>query len=463
MKNFKLFLGGFAIFAMLFTSCSKEETPVIDNGSEKAVLSFGTLLNDLVTTSRQQADLGIPTCVDDTPAYVEVILTGDQNIGTEEDPLVIDVNPTPIQEDGQDVWFTQESGDLELTPGSYTLTYFAVFNEGGDMIWLAPTTDGDLADFVDNALPLDINLGAGVKKYVDVEVLCFDDRMVNEYGYLFFDIIGKQAIEFCIFGNFCPPSGRHYPAAFSVDVWVWEDGEKGTQLYDDLGNSVELNGDGDWAGTPLCMALPDTSGDDEYYYEITLLSSDAYGNVEEEIIRVGSISDQEVKSFFDGEDNLDYWHFREGCETGDEPPIFQDPREDAKHYKACLYPENGSEVFGFAYFKLDDDMLRATVMATNLERGMDRPHPQHIHAGDDCEDSGGPVFALRKQNGEWPLAHSMWGSLNYNREFNLSADELTALGQLENRTINIHGMTVDGEYVPGIPVACGAIDLHEFD
>lgn len=466
MKNFRLYLGGMAIFAMLFTSCSKDdESSLIDNEGETATLSFGAALNDLITNRSQQKQESIgdfPECADDAPAYVHVVLEGDENVGTMEDPLMIPVNDTPFDEDGDGVaeYFTEESSDLELSPGNYSLEYFAVYNDSDELIWLAPTNDGDFGEWVDTPLPIDISLGAGVKKYVDVEVLCFDNRFVNEYGYLFFDLNPQEAIEFCIFGNYCPPSGRHYPAEFSVDVWLWEDGEATTQIHENLTNSVTLNDDGDYAGDPLCLFLPDTSDDDEYYFEITLLSSDAYGDVEEEIIRQGVITDMEVREFFDGDDNLEYWHFREGCETDDDPPIFQEPGDDATHYKACLYPENGSEVFGFAYFRLLDNELRATVLATNLENG---PHAQHIHVNEDCDDAGGVLFGLPEEGGDWPVATGTFGNLDYNRIFTLTGEQVTDLSNLEDRTINIHGMTVDDEYNAGIVVSCGAIDLHDFD
>ncbi|MDT0652026.1 hypothetical protein RM529_17945, partial [Zunongwangia sp. F297] len=87
------------------------------------------------------------------------------------------------------------SADLELTPGTYQLEEFIVYDEAGNMIWIAPIDEDDSGvydGYVSDALPMTINLGAGVKKYVDVEVLCFDDRNVNQYGYLFFDFEGKE-------------------------------------------------------------------------------------------------------------------------------------------------------------------------------------------------------------------------------------------------------------------------------
>lgn len=332
MKNFRLQLSILAMMAFLFTSCSKDETGVAPPDSDKASLSFTTVLNDLVSNKAalKQAMDEIPACSDDAPVYVAVVLTGEENIGSTDDPLIVSVNPEPANydDDPEEEYFTNESTDLELVPGEYTLEYFAVYNgdpaDGGQVIWVAPRIDGDLSDFVDAPLPQTFDLGAGAKKYLDVEVLCFDDRLVNEYGYLFFDLETTQAIEFCVFGNFCDEDGRHYPAEFSVSVWNWENGEAGDLIHSGLENSVTMNTDGDWAGTTVCMALPDTAGDDEYYFEITLQDSGAY-DAEETLIRSGVISDDEVRELFGDGDEVEYYHFREGnCENGDSQDFFED-------------------------------------------------------------------------------------------------------------------------------------------
>ncbi|WP_157893286.1 hypothetical protein [Salegentibacter sediminis] len=327
MKNFRYFFSAIAIFAMLFSSCSKEDNPSVVENQEKATLSFASALNDLMDNANKQAigDL-IPLCSEDVPAYVHVVLTGEENVGTMADPLMIPVNETPIEEDGEMVYFTEESADLELTPGDYELTYFAVYSEDDILIWLAPTTGGDLEDFVDNPLPIDISLGAGVKKYVDVEVLCFDDRLVNEYGYLFFDIIGKEAFEFCFFANYCDDNGRHYPARYSVDIWLEGEDE---MLYSGVINDVDATGDDPSAKT-LCFALPNipSYGDDVEYihYEITLLDWDeVYGTVGD-FTESGSLSRNEIEANFDGDDNVDYEHIRFNC--GDTPPPPNDDDDD---------------------------------------------------------------------------------------------------------------------------------------
>ncbi|NJW54684.1 hypothetical protein, partial [Salinimicrobium oceani] len=168
-------------------------------------------------------------CSDDLPVFVEVALSQEGNwvIGSDTNPLRVDLNPSPgdFDGDGVDNYFTEESAQLELVPGTYRLEYFTVHNADGDVIWMAPRTQGLFGSLVDSALPLDIQLGAGTKKYVSVDVLCYEDRMVNQYGYLFFDIVQNEAVEFCVFGNFCDETGRHFPASFRVDAWTYSGNE----------------------------------------------------------------------------------------------------------------------------------------------------------------------------------------------------------------------------------------------
>lgn len=324
MKKFKLSISFLAAFAILFTSCSKEETASTNPNPEIATLSFGAILtnltNDRAANKGHVAFLdGVPECSDEAASYVEIVLSLDGNdvVGTQDEPYRIDLV------DGQ--IFTVEDANLELTPDDYSLDYFSVHSASDAMIWLAPFGNGDdLSNFVDFSLPLDIDLRAGVKKYVEVDVLCYDNRFVNEYGYLFFEINQNKAIKFCVFGNFCDEDGRHYPAEYTVDVWSYSNGARGRQLYNDVRSAVSINDDGDFAGSPVCFALPDTDGLDEYYFEITLRNSDAYDAVEEEIIRAGVINDGDVKDLMNDDDTVEYYHFRAGnCgDTGDSPDLF---------------------------------------------------------------------------------------------------------------------------------------------
>ena len=318
---------------LLFTSCSKEDPSVLDEEVGKtATLSFGTVLNDLVSSKAalKQELAGLPECSDEAPATVEVILSqgGTNVVGDVGAPVSIAVNPTPYDydNDGEDEYFTNESADLELVPGDYVLEYFQVLDATGNVIWSAPIdtgVPGDFSNLVDSPLPMDISLGEGVKKYVPVDVVCYDDRFVNEYGYLFFDIENSEAIEFCLFGNVCDENGRHAPANFRFDVWTYSGdpaNPQGTALFDvnnPYVNTVGVNDDGDAYADPLCLFLPDTDGEDIYYGEVYLME-----NGTSTLIREGQFTDADVTALFDGEENVDYYHFREGCGGEDFPDLF---------------------------------------------------------------------------------------------------------------------------------------------
>ncbi len=317
MKKLTTYLSLLICLATLF-SCSQDDVKNLNE--EKATLSFGSLLNDLSGNRamlKEHLD-DIPDCTDGTPAYVEVALSqeGSWVVGSDTNPLRVDISPNAADYDGDGVdnYFTKYSQDLELVPGTYTLEYFTVFDSEGNELWIAPRS-GLFENMVEAALPMDISLGAGVKKYVSVDVVCYDRRMVNEYGYLFFDLNQTEIeiMNFCIFGNFCDENGRHSLAEYVVDVWYGSD-DSGQILHSDVGNTIEINNNGDKTSEPVCLALPDNEGEDNYYIEISMNGV---------VVRSGVITDDDVKDLYRGDDNVDYFHFFEGnCNATDSPDLF---------------------------------------------------------------------------------------------------------------------------------------------
>ncbi len=310
MKKIKQFISFFVVFALVFASCSKEEA---GNGidSEKATLSFGAILTDMATNrAASKAHLAdFPECTVDAPVYVEVVLMQGEDyiVGTEDEPYRVDLAAGEI--------FTVEDPELELIPGTYNLTHFAVYNAEGDVIWIAPRANGSLAGYVDSTLPMAINLGPGVKKYVDVSVLCFDNRDVNEYGYLFYELNTNVALEFCFFANYCDSTGRHFPARYSVNIWKGLNAN-GTPLYTNVENNVSQYDNGDFYASPLCFALPDNDdvNEDYLYYEVTLLDwDDNYGTVPAGTKITGTLSKQDILNNFGDGDEVEYEHIRFGC------------------------------------------------------------------------------------------------------------------------------------------------------
>ncbi|HKL35253.1 MAG TPA: hypothetical protein VJ899_03085 [Salegentibacter sp.] len=452
MKNFKNYFMSIAIIAMLFASCSKDETagePKV--GDEVATISLGAVLNDFIR-SQDVLKQSIPECSDDAPMYARVVLTHDLG---EEDVIV------PINFDGT-TYFTDYDEDLEIpipsgeTTTAVSLTDFWVYAEEPDdmtmPIWMAPKEGSDYEDFVNDALPNNFDLRAGSKKYVDVEVLCFDDREVNLYGYQFFDLVPVPLMKFCLFGNFClTEDGRHYVAGYTVNVWEGDE-PVGDPIYTEVSNEViEDEGTGDYYSDPLCFWLPDTAETDTYFFEITLNNTDEYTSEDAgEVILSGPITDEEIRMFYSQEDDstMDYYHFNYGC-GGDNPPPFDDPRVEAKRYKACLKNLGDANAVGFAYLKLEGNQLTATTAATELTMG---DVPQHIHENASCGDYGNPIWSLDNADTSWPEADAM-GNMFYTRTFSLTNAEVSALGDPEARTAVLH----EADFTP---VACGEFDEY---
>ncbi len=396
MKKLKFYLSFIAVLSLLFTSCSKDEEPGSNPDSDKATLSFGAIVQDLANKSTNKQEVGdMPECTDDTAAYVEIVLMqGDTEVvGTETEPFRVDLVAGQL--------FTEEVPELELTPGNYSLEHFAVYNEEGTLIWLAPK-GGVLANFVDNPLPLDISLGAGVKKYVDVSVICYDDRDVNQYGYMFFELDLNEAFEYCFFANYCTPEGRHFPASYSVDISI-----DGNSIYSGVVNTTGTNEDGDLFAEPLCFALPDLEEytDDEEYidYTITLLDwEEAYGDVEDMVIS-GSLSRAEIMANFDGEEAVDYEHIRFGCgDDGQEPDADNDgviDTEDDCPNEAGPASNNGCPVEepdadGDGVIDSEDDCPNEAGPASNNGCPVEEPDADGdgvIDSEDDCPNEVGPA------------------------------------------------------------------------
>lgn len=324
MKKIKNYFAVAIIAALVMTGCSKDETSAPEIQDENmATLSFGAVLNDLLNESQQRAHVSdFPLCSDAAPAYVMVTITGDGYDGP--DPLTISVSDTPgdYDNDGVAEYFTLEDEELELPAGSYMLEDFAVYDADDNLIWIAPKDGSAMANYVDDALPTPITLNAGTKKYVDVEVLCYDKRMVNEYGYLFFELETNIALDFCFFANYCDANGRHFTAMYSVNIWYGTD-DTGAVLYSGVSPEGDVS-NGEYSTEPVCFALPSppegVASDEAYlYYEVTLLPWDGNYPTPASMVVSGTLSLDDIEGNFDGDDDVDYEHIRFGCDSETAP------------------------------------------------------------------------------------------------------------------------------------------------
>lgn len=311
MKNFYLFVCLLLVNFLLLVSCSTEGE-VKSKTAEKATLSFELLINDL-TKAALKSHLGddLPECSSETLDYVEIVLMQEDVyvVGTAEEPFRLNL------EEGRD--FTVEDPILELVPGEYSLVHFSVYNQDEGLLWIAPRMESEFGNLIQNPLPLQINLNSGVKKYAEVEVLCFDNREVTEYGYQFFELGTNEALKFCFFANYCDDTGRHYPAWFSVSIWSGLNNE-GEALYTSETNSVGyIAATDDYTADPVCFILPDNEDMDEpyLYYEATLLDwPENYGDVDPMVIS-GTLSKRDILQNYVGGNEMEYEHLRFNCET----------------------------------------------------------------------------------------------------------------------------------------------------
>lgn len=130
-----------------------------------------------------------------------------------------------------------------------------------------------------------------------------------------------QGLKFCIFGDYCDENGRHAEAIqYEVSAWTFSgnpESPKGALLYEKQLSPLMItdneDGTSEQSAEPLCLDLPDTEEEDQYYLEIY------YGG----LIRSGVITEAQVKALYDGEDRVNYYQFREGnCNLEDSPDLF---------------------------------------------------------------------------------------------------------------------------------------------
>lgn len=291
----KKILSKFALLALIiiaFSSCEKDDGAENDNTGR---ISFNATLNAMINNMNRQEVTDLPDCSDAEPAYVDIVATGPMNIGSIAAPFRVDL------EAAGETYVTAQDEELTDVPaGDYQLTYFVVYDAENNPIWIAPTA-GNYEQFVEEPLPLDFTVQSGEDTEVSVDVLCFENRILNEFGNLFFSLDPHMAIEFCIVGNTCGAGD----ASFSTTVYSGSD-NTGSLLYMDMANTP---------GEALCMALPDLDGEDQYYFEISMDGA---------VIRSGVITDADVKALHDGETNIDPYIFYEGdsCTSTDSPDLF---------------------------------------------------------------------------------------------------------------------------------------------
>ncbi|MCP9199859.1 hypothetical protein MKO06_08080 [Gramella sp. GC03-9] len=351
MRLLNKYLAAIAVITLLFSSCTQEENIQVNDEAvspDVAMLYLGPVLNDQLGRQQEQE---IPDCSEATPAFAQIRLTfGDANTPIE---LVV-----PILEDDEGLFTAyDEALEIPVTSGnsvSVTLTDFLVWsdeNEDGtpdEVIWAAPKEGSDFAQFVSDPLDIVWELRAGSKNYQEVEVICFDDRDVNLYGYQFFDITPVPLYELCVFANYCTDAGRHFTANYELDLYTYSgmeaeenpitDSALYTNIY--MGETPETgNDDGSFYADPLCLAIPGPAegqgaSTPYLYYEIRLNDWEGYYDAEP-MVKSGYLTWNQISDWLtvEGDDDnstVDYWHVFFNCadDDGPEPCDLDDPDAD---------------------------------------------------------------------------------------------------------------------------------------
>jgi len=160
------------------------------------------------------------------------------------------------------------------------------------------------------------------------------------------------------------------------------------------------------------------------------------------------------------------------------PFIANAGKESKIEYTANMQALNNSGVWAEVEMKLKGNILKVEINASGLEVG--KPHPQHIHGfGDATKNATCPGFEA-DVNGDGVIAVGegapFYGPIilplvpfdlvdeagNLEYEIKLTVNPET-LGDLTNRTVVMHGLTVNETYVPSLPVACGQLEIEAED
>ena len=163
---------------------------------------------------------------------------------------------------------------------------------------------------------------------------------------------------------------------------------------------------------------------------------------------------------------------------GSMPLMLQaEDNEGEQEFNVQLYSLNGSGVVGMAEIKIKKGRtLKVELEADGLEAN--KLHPQHIHGLSSsarratCPDISADVNAdglVSVSEGApfyGPIVLPLYpfdlvggdGELRYEAKFTINPESIQPLGK---RTIVLHGMTVNGEYIASLPIACGQLDIDE--
>ena len=262
------FLLPLAVFAILFTGCKKDET-----SAPQQDVVFTALQ---VEPSLEKSTALDWLCTDVEPTFAQIKING------------VYYYPAVFTLDGK--MYTQS---IKLPDGKYDVQEFILYKdldgvEGittGDIITSGTPTKGyPFAEFVATPLVFSFTVSSFEKTQVEIEVLCYQPHLYDEFGFNWMGITEKVVRNQCFFGDICFKSyadyaNSHYalqpgglkidmPAIFRIDVY-----RNGTPMpapYFSFTNDVAPNYG---VGSPVCVSYPDNLSiqGEEFRFELFIL------------------------------------------------------------------------------------------------------------------------------------------------------------------------------------------------
>lgn len=253
------------VTAILFTGCQKDLPEVKDTEKQDVTFNIGQSLkglkNDYMDCSLE-AD------------YALIVLNDDYD-----NPIMLPVFYV------DEVMYTQA---IKLSPGSYTLNEFMLYQEAGlpesthdDVLLSAtPHTGGDYAQYVDNPLSFDFTVEAFTKKEIPVSILCYEPKEYEAFGFTWFRVDTKDLEEGLFFGDFCTDEFMAYtgsiygdypkvdmPAIFQIVLRYDADGDGTFETTVGTYNNEDGYVNGEWTASvpPLSIKYVDHPDQDDFY------------------------------------------------------------------------------------------------------------------------------------------------------------------------------------------------------
>lgn len=198
-----------------------------------------------------------------------------------------------------------ESIKLPPSPtGGYTLDSFVLYGPDTDgdgfdeQVLAIPLINSAYAQYVTDPLPMDFTVEAFYKNEVPIQVLCFDETVIVQFGFSWFSLDVTAIREICFFGDICVDPNDYVgslyegqrnglqhdmPAIFEIRVSTWNKTTNDWNTPEVIKNNETLEGSStdayDWLGESavLCVKFPDYAGVDTYKIELLVYVSDGNG------------------------------------------------------------------------------------------------------------------------------------------------------------------------------------------